>query len=173
MQTNFLPIYLLHSKGSLISGAVTEEHQNDPAGPDQAELIQCPVPRTVALPQDALGASVISGSEATSAFTLDHLLQGLTVQCQLQPCSAHLGDNSTAAEGSLPWLFQEGKGCPEVTLVFCNEGDLRMVMKMLNHWDKLFLMNSLQCFLSDICSFSMSHHKMKHPLSFQDERVFP
>lgn len=55
--------YLVHSKGSLISGAVTEDHQKDPAGPDQAEPIQCPVPRTVALPQDALAASLISGSE--------------------------------------------------------------------------------------------------------------
>lgn len=108
----------MHSKGNLISGAVTEDHQNDPAGPDQAELVQrpelvqCPVPRTVALPQDTLSALVVSGSETTCAFTLDHLLQGLTVQRQIQPCPAHLGDNPTSAEGSLPRLFQEGKDCP-------------------------------------------------------------
>lgn len=70
----------MHSKGSLISGAVTEDHQNDPAGPDQAELVRCPVPRTAALPQDALTASVISGLETICALTLDRLLQGLTVQ---------------------------------------------------------------------------------------------
>lgn len=57
------------------------------------------------------------------------------MQGQLQLSSAHLGDHATSAEGSLLCLFQD---CPEVTLVFCNEGDLHVVRRMLNRWDKLY-----------------------------------
>lgn len=57
--------YLMHSKRTLISGAITEVHQNDPSGPDRTELVRCPVPGTVAVPQDALTASMISVSETT------------------------------------------------------------------------------------------------------------
>lgn len=60
LQINFLPTQCIQSGASFLE-RVTGDHQNVPAGPDQAELVQHPMPGTVSLPQDTL--TVISDSE--------------------------------------------------------------------------------------------------------------